>query len=101
LRDAFSDLTGKRVTRTSAGTIGKLLNNRLAGRPIFVDDKDEVTVIVVLKGEITRTKQAIFYIEIASKSAAETHGFPNLNGLYGSPSSPSSPADRTKSPRPA
>jgi len=101
LRDAFSDLTGKRVTRTSAGAIGKLLNSRLAGRPVFVDVQDEVTVIVVLRGETTRTKQAIFYIEIVSKSTAATHVFPTLNGLYGSPSSPSSPANRTKSPPPA
>lgn len=104
LRDAFTDLTGKRVTRTSAGAIGKLLNSRLVGRPVFVDVKDEVTAIVAivaLRGELTRTKQASFYIEIVSKSADETDVFPNLNGLYGSPSSPSSPADRTKSPPPA
>ena len=48
LRDAFSDLTGKRVTRTSAGTIGKLLNSRLAGRPVFVDIKDDRSVDVVM-----------------------------------------------------
>lgn len=98
LRDAFSDLTGKRVMRTSAGAIGKLLNSRLAGRPVFVDLKDEVTAIVALRGEASRTKQAIFYIEIVSKSAAETHVFPNLDGLHRSPSSPSSPANRTESP---
>jgi len=92
LRDAFSDLTGKRVTRTSAGAIGKLLNTRLAGRPVFVDIKDDLAVIATLRDEITRTKQAIFYIEIVTNSPAEIHVFPNPDGLYGSPSSPSSPA---------
>jgi hypothetical protein len=101
LRDAFSHLTGKRVTRTTAGAIGKLLNGRLAGRPVFLDVKDDVTVIAILRGETTRTKQAIFYIEIVSKSAAETRVFPNPDGLYGSPSSPSCPANCTKSPPPA
>ena len=45
LRDAFTDLTGKRVMRTSAGAIGKLLNTRLAGRPLFVDIKYDLAVI--------------------------------------------------------
>ena len=101
LRDAFSDLTGKRVMRTSAGAIGKLLNSRLAGRPVFVDIKDNLTVIAALRGETTRTKQAIFYIEIVSNSPAEIHAFPNPDGLYGSPSSPSSPANRPTSAPPA
>jgi hypothetical protein len=101
LRDAFSELTGKRVTRTSASAIGKLLNSRLAGRPVFVDVKDDVTVIAALRGEITRNKQAIFYIEIVSNSPAEIQVFPNLHGLSGSPSSPSSPANCPKSPPPA
>jgi hypothetical protein len=85
------------VTRTSAGTIGKLLNSRLAGRPVFVDIKDDLTVIAALRGETTRTNQAIFYIEIVSNSPAEIHAFPNPDGLYGSPSSPASPANRPKS----
>ena len=46
LLDAFGQLLGRRLDRPTAGTIGKILNNRLVDRPTFIDDSD---VAVVLK----------------------------------------------------
>ncbi len=46
LFDAFGQMHGRRLDRPTAGTIGKILNNRLVDRPTFVVDSD---VAVVLK----------------------------------------------------
>ena len=46
LLDAFGQLLGRRLDRPTAGTIGKILNNRLVDRPTFIDDPD---VAVALK----------------------------------------------------
>ena len=51
LLDAFGQLLGRRLDRPTAGTIGKILNNRLVDRPTFIDDSD---VAVVLKASWER-----------------------------------------------
>ena len=40
LLEAFSQLLGRRPNRPTAGTIGKILNNRLVDRPTFIDNSD-------------------------------------------------------------
>jgi hypothetical protein len=44
LQDAFNELLGRQLNRPSAGSLGKLLNNRLVDRPTLIDASTVATL---------------------------------------------------------
>jgi hypothetical protein len=53
LLDAFSEMVGRRLDRPTAGTIGKLLKNRLVGRPTFIDNSNITATLRAFSKENT------------------------------------------------
>ena len=87
LLDAFGQLLGRRLDRPTAGTIGKILNNRLVDRPTFIDDSD---VAVVLKASWEKHTSR-YRVQLLSTDGANYSTASSVSAEIFSPISPISP----------
>jgi hypothetical protein len=86
--DAFSELLGRQLNRPTAGTIGKLLNNRLVDRPTLIDAS---RIATLKKHETGHTGRYLVTVAEADRGGWEYASAAHASAETKSPTSPISP----------
>jgi hypothetical protein len=94
LLDAFSELLGRQLDRPTAGTVGKLLNNRLVDRPTFIN----ASTVAMLK---KFTEHNTGYYEVHLTDSSDRLNYTISDPAGGQNMSPMSPISPLPAGRPA
>ena len=87
LEDAFSELLGRQLNRPTAGSLGKLLNNRLVDRPTRID----ASTVATLKTFKKRTTPATTRFAWPARPTGRITHSPIRQAAKPSPASPLGP----------